>query len=92
MLQLWFVVDVDPLNVALGRHLHCPADQLAANPLLLEARMHGGVQQKGVNATIPGQIDIADQFGLRKGRQVAQTVSPLDLEVSMPVRWPGRRE
>ena len=53
---------MQPVNSPRSSLVYSLTNKFAPNSLTLSARVNGGVQQKTVNATIPGYFDESDQF------------------------------
>jgi hypothetical protein len=69
------IIDVEPLDTALSGRDGGSADEARANTPLLYGGVNGGVQQKGVNASVPGHVHEPDQDALLKGANVAEATA-----------------
>lgn len=87
--ERWFVVDVQPLDSAPASSLSRLENQLAPNAAPLEIAVNGGVEQKGVNAAVPGEIDISGQPVSGKSEYKRQAARQDGLKIDSLVTGPG---
>src|SRR5262245_53515125 len=90
--QMWLVIDMQPVYTALACHYRGLAHQRATNPTALPVGVYGRVQQKGVDAAIPGHIDKADQPVALVCADICQAAAKDWLEVARCICWPGGSE
>lgn len=59
--QMWLEINVEPAHPALTGNRHCFRNEAVPNTLPLHIRVDGGIQNPGVNAAIPREVDKANQ-------------------------------
>src|SRR5262245_60359505 len=81
-----------PLDAALLGDLDCLGDKLYTDALTPYIRVNGGIQEKGMNAAIPGEVDKPNQPLILVGANIAQAVAEHLLKIRRNVIRPRCRE
>ena len=55
-----FEIDMEPFGSALASQGFCPFDKSACNAFSPKFRIDAGIENEGMNAAVPGDIDEAD--------------------------------
>src|SRR5512134_3951923 len=87
-----FVIHMEPLDASFQRGLDSLPDEPATDAPASPIGVHSGIQQKSVQAAIPGKIDITDEGVCVEGANVGQTVAVQRREVGWDVSLPTRSE
>lgn len=82
-------VDMEPLGPAFARDFLCHLDQSRGNSLSPHSRRNAGIQDEGMNAAIPGDIDEAYEFITDKSADVTQTARQNSRKIPVRVCAPG---
>lgn len=78
---MWLVIDVQPVNPLGSGDFRCFAHQRLPDAATLKIGMYRRIQQKCVDATIPGYVDKADQALVRVDANVGQTMLKHKLKI-----------
>ena len=76
--QMVFEVDVQPLAARRAGTIRGDCYELRSDPAAPDAGRHESVEQEGVDAPVPGDVDEAHQLAVLAGADPAQAV-PADL-------------
>jgi hypothetical protein len=87
--EVRFIIHMQPVNPTFPRPFRCPSHQLNADTLSLKIRMHSRIQQKSMDAPIPGDIHKANQLLLVIRADIEQTVTQDGLKIPVGVFMPG---
>jgi hypothetical protein len=72
-LQMWLVINVEPLNTAFLGYFYGLLDQCLTNAPPAQGRMNCCIQDKGMATAIPSQINKSNQVILVIGAYISQT-------------------
>jgi hypothetical protein len=90
--ELWLVVNVDPGDSMQPGLVRGSFDQLLADALASMLRMYGGVEDKGVRLSVPGDVDEAHQLLHSASANVSHAVTQDGAEVDGVVIRPRGSE
>lgn len=90
--QMGFVIHMQPVHAPVASGFSRSFHQRHANPLLLPIGMYRRVEQKSMDAAVPGHVHKADQTLAVISADISQTVMKHGLEVRVMMFRPGCTE